>query len=255
MKGSKKNQRKPVEGKNAIIRFARNSRDQAVGFVKERYTGKNAAINIARDLSMLKSLMNTEDKHIDNVYASTSVVPTAAAVIGLGTVAEGSDSSQRTGRSVKLTKLDMLLNFQFSIGTLATAVNMNQIFNWYYIRYLKTPSSSGTSAFTITDFLNADVNSNVTPMSLINDDLNEDFSVLDAGQIDISFTDIAAGSSIKNKLVELTIPVNFHQTYNGTAASNIVDNMTFFVITALNPINAGGVSNVYISSRQWYIEN
>lgn len=252
--------RRPNRGQNAIKKMARNSKDQA-----QPSKGKGRSNNllngygldfkaIKRDLSMVKSLLNIEEKHIDTLGTST-VTASASVVLAIGTVAQGSSSTTRTGDSIKIIRHDLNLLFNFSNGTPATSAQENQNFNWYYIKYNKTPSSSGSTPFAISEFLNQDVNSVYTPLSLMNPDTNENFTILDAGQINIGPNFLGTVSVNANRFVESSISRSYHQTYNGTAASNVCDAMTFLVVTASTGINAGGISTISYGIRQWYVDN
>jgi len=147
------------------------------------------------------------------------------------------------------------MTFVYNTGTPATSAYQNQIFNWYIIRYLKTPSSNGTTPPSLADFLNIDANSNVSPLSLRNNDLLEDFDVLAQGEVNLRLTNFTTVLSGETAVVNLEIPKSFHQTFNGTAAANIADNCCFIACVAINPSSSGGASQLLYSIRQWYIDN
>jgi hypothetical protein len=250
--------RKPKSqtGISALNSVIRNTRDQVVKTVKNRYTGKSAPKNIASDLKVLMSLMNTEDKHVDVQPTFQSVSNVAPLVYGIGTCAQGTTNITRTGNSVKINKIDLNLYFRYSNGTPATTTIQNQIYNWYLVRYNNTSSSSGTSAFPIADFLTADSLGNYTAMSFPNPDLSEDFQIMGCGQASISLNEVnTVNTAFKSTIVNYTHPCSYHQTYNGAANTAIVQNMTFLVITCLNGANAGGTCDVTIGSRMWFIDN
>lgn len=256
------NRRAPKRGQNAMKSIAKNSKDQAP--INQRTNKKvpNHLLNgygidikaMKRDLMMVKSLLNTEEKHVDTLGTS-SVTSASPVIIGMGTVAQGSAVNQRTGDSTKLIRHDLNLVFNYNTGTVATTAQETQVFNWYYIKYNKTPSSSGTSAFGISEFLNVDTNGNFTPLSLPNTDTNENFTILDSGQVRVGPQIIGTAAINSLQFVESSISRPFHQTYNGSGTSNICDNMVFLVVTAFNGINAGGASSVSYGVRQWYLDN
>jgi hypothetical protein len=254
-----KNQRKPkfapVKGETAMSRIITYSKDQARGAIRNRYGKRGGLQQVMTDVKELRKLLNTEEKHIDTIIGATTVSFTASNIILIGTVAEGSDSNQRTGRSIKIVRTDLLFYFNFSSGTVATSSQQNQYFNWYYIKYTKTPSSSGGSIFSIAEFLNQDAGSNYTPMSLPNPDNNENFVILASGQQEVELTVETGVTSVRFKIQQIQSERSFHQTYNGTASTNICDNCTFLVVTALQPANTGGISQYAASIRQWYIDN
>jgi hypothetical protein len=236
------------------MQMARNSRDQIISGVKQRYMGPGGMLNVASDITKIVKLLNTENKHLDT-WQSYTALPTSPIVVNLGNVAEGSDSNQRTGRSIKVNKIDIIWNFTFSSGTPATSSTTNQYFNYYVVCYLKTPSTSGGSGFGIGELFDQDGSSNDSVLSLINDDTDENFQVMEAGQVEITLPYLGTVATYKSKVVTTTHRCNFHQTFNGSSASTICDNTIFVVVTALNPLNSGGVSSVQINSRIWFIDN
>jgi hypothetical protein len=199
-------------------------------------------------------LLNTENKHVD-IQNSNTVLPSASLILCCTPPAEGSDSNQRTGRSLKVDKIDLLLQFTYSTGTPATCAVQSQIFNWYLVRYLKTPSSGGTTVFNITEFLNQDANSQYTPMSLINDDTDENFQVMAAGTQHLTLPFLPTVASAFNAIQTHTHQCSFHQTFNGTTAATITDNCVFLVVTAMNASNTGGISNCTSTMRMWFVDN
>jgi hypothetical protein len=231
------------------------AKDQVIASTKKRYGGKGGMANIVKDISLLKSLLNVENKHIDTIAGFQTVVTTTSLVYGIGAVAQGSASNQRTGDSIKIDRMDLIMKYFYSTGTAATSASIDQRFRYFVVRYLKTPSSSGTSAFNINDLLNQDSGTNYTAQSLSNTDLSEDFVILKEGLVHIVLPNVPASSASSTAMVELSIPCGFHQTYTGSANTTIVDNMCFVVVVADNAINIGGISGLYISSRMWYIDN
>jgi hypothetical protein len=252
---SSSNRSRPAKGASAISRMARQGTNQVVKAVKARYSGKSAPKNIASDIKTLMSLMNTEDKQIYTLATVQAVVNSSSLVYGIGTMAQGSASNQRTGDSVKINRIQLNLVFSYNTGTPATNFSQNQVFNYYLVRYLKTPSSSGTVAFNISEFLNTDANGTYTPASFPNPDTNQNFHLITSGQIAVDLPFVPAAISATNKVVSLDLPVSFHQDYSGSASTTITDNMCFLVFTALSPNNAGGSSTVSVNAAMWYIDN
>jgi hypothetical protein len=201
----------------------------------------------------LKSLINTEDKQVFTLAAGQTVTAASSLVYGIGTVAQGTSSSTREGDSIKINRIDLNMEFYYTSGT--TNLYENQTFNYYLVKYNKTPSSSGTTAFNISEFLNFDGGSAYTPLSFPNPDTNQNFTVLASGQVDLELNyNVATGSQVA-KMVSLSVPVSYHQFYSGSANTTITDNMTYVVVTAMNPINTAGSSGVAINSAMWYIDN
>lgn len=245
----------PKQGTKALSSIIRNSKDQLRNAAIRRYGRIGGVRQLISDVRELKSRFNTEDKHADTQFTSTSTVLSSPLLYAITPPAQGDDSNQRDGRSIKVNKIDLNMYFNYSTGTPATSAYQNQVFNWYVIRYLKTPSTNGTTNFTIADFLNNDAGGSTSPLSLPNTDTAENFSVLATGQVNIDLSYNTTISTNKCRMVEITIPVSFHQTFNGTATTTITDNCVFVLITALNPINTGGVSQVSGSNRLWFVDN
>jgi hypothetical protein len=256
-KPSKSKSQKPKvrKGQNAISSIIKNSTDQFRGAARNRYVKRGGLTQIAADINELRKMMNTEEKHTDTQTTATSTVLSSSTILLVNPPAEGSDNNQRTGRSIKVVKIDCNFQFLFSSGTVSTTGILNQLFNYYVIKYLKTPSSSGSVPFVINDLLNIDPNGNFSPLSFPNSDIIEDFAILASGQIDVELPETTTAPSYRNKAVTLSIDRSFHQSFNGTALTNITDNCVFVVFTALNPANTGGNSTVTSSVRLWYVDN
>lgn len=211
-------------------------------------------MNLARDVSRLMATINTEAKRIDINSGSYNVFDTSSAVIPLPTIANGTTDQTRIGDSVLINKIDMELYFKYT-GAAATATSANQIFRYWCVRYKKTPASSGSSAFNISEFLYQDAYGNYTPISLPNTDTNENFQVMFCGDVELKEPTLATNQLAITKCLSIRHDCHFHQSYNGSLATNICDNMCFLVVVALNPVNAGGSSVVTPYTRFWFIDN
>jgi hypothetical protein len=247
--------RKTITGNSAMSKMVRvgdNIANTAISAVKNRYLGPRGISNLARDVGMLKLLINTEEKQIYTLATAQNVNNTTSLVYGIGTVAQGTSSSTRVGDSIKITRIDLNMLFQFGSGTATTI--FTQIFNWYLVRYKKTPSTSGTTAFGISEFLNQDANSQYTPLSFPNPDGNQNFQLMANGQVQLEVPTTTSASSTVQKIITLSHDCNFHQEYSGSANTTITDNMCFIVVTAQNAINTGGASNCLLQSAMWYVD-
>lgn len=241
------------KGASALTSIIRQSTDVVAKFAANRYTGTKAPMNIARDLSMVRAMFNTEEKHVDTITSVSTLNATTPAVYTVNGPAQGTTNAQREGNSIKVIRFDCLFSFTFGTGT--TNLVSAQQFNWYLVRYEKTPSSGGSGTFSIADFLNVDINSNYTPMSLPNSDLNEDFTVLSNGTILVEVPIASATNNVVSRYVPIRHECSFHQEYTGSAFTTIVDKCVFIVLTALQATNTGGTSSCVFSVRQWYIDN
>ena len=118
-------------------------------------------------------------------------------------------------------------------------------------QYLKTPATSGTSAFSISEFLNVDPNAQYTSISFPNTDTNQNFRILDQGIVHLDGSPIVGGKSVK--IVTDTVNCSFHQTYSGAASTTITSNMIFFVCVVDSVQTTD--SFVIPSFRCWYVDN
>ena len=201
---------------------------------------------MARDITALSRMMNTENKHHDTIAAPQTVNNTTSLVYGIGTLTQGITNTERIGDSVKFDRIDLSLRF-FQYST-TTPVDSN--YRYFVIRYLKTPATSGTTAFAISEFLNIDSAGDYSSMSLPDTDTNENFQILSQG--DVHITGCPSTYGYATDLVSLSIPVNFHQYYSGAANTTITDNMCFVVLVS---DSSPTVSQVSISARMWYVDN
>ena len=193
------------------------------------------------DVSRLMSIINTEDKNVSIANSAVTVNTTTPQIIPLPTVAQGTSSSTRIGDSVLVNMIDMELTFQYS-GLAATATYANQHFRYWLVRYKKTPASSGTTPFSITEFLNLDAGGNATPMSLPNTDTNENFQIMDVGEVECVLPTLGSAALVKSVTKTIRHKCHYHEEYNGSASANICDNMSFLVVVALNGTNTGSLS-------------
>lgn len=227
--------------------FAR-ARDQVITAARRRYGGKSGVKNIATDVMMLKNMLNTENKHVDTL--STPITLTVSGSVSwIAGPGLGNDNTNRNGRSIKLDKIDMICYTTWNAGA---ATNDDQYVRWFVVRYLKTASTAGSTPFSLSDFLNADPNSNHTVLSLPNTDLSEDFAILDQGLFKIP---VYVSGATSSSIVESSIPCSFHQTFDGTTNTSVCDNALFFVAVPLNTFGAGGQCNIQPQFRIWYVDN
>jgi hypothetical protein len=231
---------------NSIFTKAKNS---IVAGAKSRYSkkGKINASAIASDITKLASLFNTENKHVDTQATAVTVTNASPIVYGIGTVAQGDADNQRSGDSIKIDRIDFFLSFQTSSATNTTDI----FFRWFIIRYKKTPSSSGTVAFPVSELLAPDFSGTYySSLSFPNTDTNENFHILQQGTHKMVPTSLL--TSINRHTIESSVSCSFHQYYSGSASTTITDSMVFIVVVADTSTTS---STVQISSRMWYIDN
>jgi hypothetical protein len=234
----------PKEGKSANKSIFQAGLDIAKG----RYTGKSGMANIVRDVAMLRSMLNTENKHVDTTSGLLTVIPTASSIFLPLAVAEGTDDNQRTGRSIKVDRLDIMIQFIFNDGTTGTV--SNQIFRYFIVKWLKGTSSVPSP--TISQFLTQDASTNYSTLSFPNSDTSEDFKILDQGMVTVQQQ---YSNSQVSKVVDISIPLNFHQTYSSTTAASQEDGFLAVIFVSQTPIGTAGASAVLPSCRMYYIDN
>lgn len=230
----------------------RNIMNSSKDFIVDRYTGKKATRNIASDMKLVMSMLNTEDKHYSFNATAITVQDSASSVAVLGSPSQGTDGQSRTGDSIKLNKFDFSIMFIWGNGT--TTAQYNQTFEWYFVKYNKTTSNT---AFSIADMLDADVNGNFTPMCLPNTDKNQNFTILASGSQSMQLPQgtNATGNIKVQSIVHGSVDLDFHQLFNGATGSSITDNYIAFVCVGLVPVNVAGSSSYTLSYRQWFVDN
>jgi hypothetical protein len=203
------------------------------------------------------SVVNSEDKHIETFLSASgsTCTNTTSVFIPILPPAQGTTSETRIGNSIKTSRLDYTLQFQYASGAPATTGILTQLFRWFILRYLKTPSSAGTTPPNISEFLVTDPNSQYTPLSLADTDTNENFIVVDTGIVSIDINVTPTTSALATKVITGVKQVDFHQDFNSTTAASVTNNALFYLVVGLYPANTGGSSVVGATFRQWYIDN
>jgi len=249
-----KNNKKSKKGESSLVSMFTKSVDQIGSFATKRYTGKGAAMNIAHDMQMLKSVLNVENKHADQISTAVSISNTVSyAQVLDNTIIQGTAEGQRTGNSIKLDRLDIIFKFAYSTGT--SSITQDQLFEYHIVRWLKPPSA-GTPVLAIADYFIADPDSNYTPLSLPNAELQENFKLLASGSVFVQNPySISAVNNIASRHERITVPLNFHQEYLGAASSTLVDGVIGLFVVCKSPVNTGGTSNMEYSARLWYVDN
>jgi len=232
------------------------AKDYVIDAGKRRYGGKDAMKNIVHDIGILKTVLNTELKHVRNLQGATTCNTTTSVVGGNNSIlpiAAGTDNSQRTGRSIKLHHMDLILRFDWYGGS--TGVVGTQVFRWFVV-LCKDLNSSNTST-AISNFLDVDPNSNYTPHSMRNIDLHDQFRVLADGVVELdmyaSFTSGVNGQL--TRLIPSTIPLGMHQTFSNTTSASCESNYLQIFVVGLNTGGTGTVSTVSWVSQTYFVDN
>jgi len=232
------------------------AKDYVIDAGRRRYGGKDAVKNIIHDVGLIKTMLNTELKHVRNLQGATTCNTTTSVVGGNNSIlpiAAGTDNNQRTGRSVKLHHMDVLFRFDWYGGS--TGLVGTQVFRWFVVLCKDLNSSNTSSA--IGNFLDVDPNSNYTPQSMRNIDLHDQFRVLAEGQVELdmyaSFTSGVNGQL--SRIVPLTLPLGIHQNFSNTTSASCETNYLQIFVVALNTGGTGTVSTVSWVSQTYFVDN
>jgi len=242
--------KRSTQGLSAAGTIFSRARDQIVTATRQRYTGPSGLANIARDMNRLRAVLNTENKHLDSLFGTQGATPAAPVIVNVTSPAEGDDSNQRQGRSIKIDRIDMLLQLQYGAGS--AGVFQDQTFRWFLVIWKKTPATGGSTPFPISNFLNQDVNANYSPLSFPNTDLAENFTILAQGEERLTLSYLSTAST---RIVDVSVPVSIHQTFAGSTAASVCDNAIFFVGTLLQVSAVGGQNTFTPQIRMWYVDN
>lgn len=167
------------------------------GFAMRKRVYGSAGKQLYRDLKFLKSVINVEYKYRDT--SGDTTYSTTGSVNNLCLVAQGDDSIERNGRSIKLKYLQ-----------LRGVCEKHGSANWTRVRYIlfKTRQNQ-ESAPALTDLL-TDVDIDSFYEQLNN---QESFTIL------VDKTIVLDASQALSKMFQETIPIDTHVYYNGTTSS------------------------------------
>ncbi len=219
----------------------------------------NSMQSLAKEVGRIRKNLNVERKFLDQLSSAQTVGAGSSVVLAITPPAGGSSESTREGNSIKVIRFDIKMQFGFGPQADGLAVSCNQTFNWYLIRWKKTPTSSGSTPPAISDIFNQDVNSNYTTLSLLNATTNQNYQFMASGTSVLELpnynADTGTGQTIIIKMVDVVHDCDFHQLFSGTTAASITDNLVFMVFLATNTANTGGISQVIPAIRTWYVDN
>lgn len=187
-------------------------------------SGAGRVARVARTVSMLSGLINSEVKYVDSAFASSITNTGSSANTTLTNIAEGDDVNQRNGRW--LLAKSMQSRMAFTVNTAATGATIVG-----YAFVMDKKASIGTSGTPWTDvFATAD------PNALINRADSERFVILKRGVLDLS-------SQNASKHIKVYIPLKgIHLKYNGTLATNVDQNMIYLVLISNQATNTPSIT-------------
>lgn len=116
---------------------AKNLIRKGARFAKKRYTTKKGGVRmgkIAKDVMMLKSVLNPEKKYKDSqvITTATNLYPDDPFVstFNMGAIAKGDDMNQRNGNSIKLSSI----HFTAKIIQNGSASKVRTYYRFYFVQ-------------------------------------------------------------------------------------------------------------------------
>jgi len=178
----------------------------------------------------------------------TNATPSTVAIT---TPAGGTTNTTRIGNRIRVRAFDLLLNAIYSGGS--TTLYQQQIFQARLFRYKKTSSTSGATPPSLSELLVVDANSDYSPLSLVNPNTCDNFQILTDSilSVDLNFG-VASNVAGNSRLGLHRVECDFEMEFNSSSATGVCNNMVFVALTALNPANASGSSNVYYNVRMYF---
>lgn len=206
---------------------------------------------IVKDLNILKSMVNAEKKHIENIQASDVAIGQINVNTDLGyyfqditpSVAEGVTYNTRSGSSIKLHSMTIRMQIRQQ-ANLHTSIKVQ----FYLIKIVGQPQA--ISSISLGRILVPDIFSSTTDYnSLRNPDYFRDYKVIRKWVVSIPADNYA---TMTNRLKDARINIlfkNHHVRYS--ADSTTVSNGQIFIIGVADT----GNTNATTASTQPYIAN
>jgi len=190
-----------------------------------------------------------EAKYVDTV-SSAAVVNTSSLVDPFTMPAQGITPLTRIGNSIDCIRLEGSLQFFFGSGTASPVPNASQVFRWYIVKYNKTLDTTFGAPPSINTFLDADQGGNYTPMSLPDVEHMKDWTIFASGQetMDLNAWN-TAGNTNKTHIVSFVHECSFPIDFDSTGAASCCNNLPFLIVTAMNAVNTGSLSNIAWNMR------
>lgn len=213
---------RPVRYRSTVPRKTQRVRKLAgmrpVSTVERIAGGIGTVAKVARQVSMLSGLINSEVKFVDNAV-NTSVGNTGSANASLTVIAEGDDYGNRNGRWILAKSIQG--KFQFTIHASATATSCG------WVLYMDKKASIGLSGTPWVDVL-----STADPNALINRGDSDRFVILRRGVVDLSI------NGQRTKHVSFYFPLKgIHVKYNGTTSTSYDQNNIFIAFISTEGTN------------------
>ncbi len=193
---------------------------------------KAAGSQLWQDVKMLKRMINTEI-HFTDAVASAQTMSSTPSLVLLNGISVGDTSNTRTGQSIKLDRLDL----RFGISP-----NSTSILNFCRVLVV-ADKQTNAAAMTAADLL---VSS--TPFSPYSFGSQNRFICLFDETYAINYPNLNLTKSV-------TLPTQFHVTYNSGNAGTVADIVTNSIYLMYLSDVATNQPTISYYSRLWFIDN
>lgn len=218
-------------------KYIRKQKKRAVNWAKKRYTGPGAVKNIVKDVSMLKSLINTESKYYELLSVAASPTVTAPYIVGLNDLATGNTAITRNGNSIKMRSNQMSMRIE------------------------RNPTTASPDANTVVVSLVLDKDPNVGALDPAGVWNSADTEALRSYEVEFQnrykilaqkrFT--LDGVNTKTAVCRWFKKLYFHTRFNGTTGTSQTNNKLYLVVRTDSTI-VGDV-DIFFHTRTKFIDN
>lgn len=207
--------------KRVIKRVAK----KAVNYAKKRYVSRKGLPrmrNIAKDVMLLKSMVNAE-KEMYNQTLTSDVSPTSSWIAPITNIAEGTAHGQRDGDSVKLHA------YQWDIRALSqTSAVAPRYIHLYLVKYIGPRGSTPS----ISTFFRPDMDGNYSTYSKREPDHFTSYQVICRKNIYIPADTVSGVQMYKQVKLYGRFKGKTHQRYNGALATNLITDQMYVIAVA-----------------------
>lgn len=199
-------------------RYFRKQAKRAYNAAKKRYATPGGIGRLAKDVSMLKGLVNTEFKALENTATYSPILGTPT-IIDVSSVAAGTGVGQRTGNSIRVKSHQANFRLERNPGAPTNAMSTIRI-----SMVLDTEPQVGTPVET-------DIWKSTEPTALRNFESlhSRRFKVLMTRQL------VLDGVQERCKLMRIYKRLNFIARFSGNTAATYSNNRLFMIIQTDNP--------------------
>lgn len=244
-----------------VKRIIRNVASSAKKAIKKRYTTKGGSANyaqIAKDVMMLKNMVNAEKKNADITdttqygFAQNNGLASGAIQFSIvPTMAQGIGEDNRIGDSVKVVSMV----FQAEVSTNSFFTLQDTRYKIYIVRQNANPNGA---TLAITDFLEPNVFSGVVDYnSNRNYQHYTDFQVLGVINGKLGQNQNDSLNQVRKNQHKIARKVDFHIRYE-KGTNNIIQNQIYMFAVADSGDRAAGGTNILklqYSSKFFFYDN